>query len=391
MTPRPVLLWISDMPTPANVRAATLGWSTTPLDPHQEIPPLVPHPHLTVVHPNGQSNDVEALSEMLRRVQSVPGLAVVLLPREAHAAWDVVRTFSRWCVPVPEDTPAEQLSAKLEAMCEVQPTIELLQTDLQTARRATQPAHEELASINEEMQLAAKLQQDFLPRSLPELPPVNFRAIFRPVSFVSGDIYDVARLDEKHVGFYIADAVGHGLPAALLTMFIKKALQTKRISGHSYEIVPPSVSMHELNSSICQQNLSSCQFCTAVYGVLNVETLDLTYARAGHPEPVLLSADGTVSALDADGCLLGVFPDAAFESRTVRLHRGDRLVVYSDGIEDAMFGRSDPGHETLAAALGSVTDRPAAEILKFLEDRIDTSVFGEARDDITVLTVEVAA
>ena len=80
-------------------------------------------------------------------------------------------------------------------------------------------------------------------RRLPEVGPIRFGALYRPATWVSGDIYDVVRLDETHVGFYVADAVGHGMPAALLTMFIKKALLTKRILGHTYEILPPHVSL----------------------------------------------------------------------------------------------------------------------------------------------------
>src|SRR5207249_7672462 len=93
--------------------------------------------------------------------------------------------------------------------------------------------------VDEEMRLAARLQQDFLPKSLPQLGRVHFHALFRPAGYVSGDLYDVMRLDEKHIGFYMADAVGHGMPAALLTMFIKNALVTKQITDNGYRLLTP--------------------------------------------------------------------------------------------------------------------------------------------------------
>ena len=79
-----------------------------------------------------------------------------------------------------------------------------------------------MTRLDEELRLAAKLQQDFLPKQLPQVGPIHFHSLFRPAGYVSGDLYDVMRLDEKRVGFFPVDAVGHGMPAALLTMFIKR-------------------------------------------------------------------------------------------------------------------------------------------------------------------------
>ena len=122
---------------------------------------------------------------------------------------------------------------------ELQPAIRDLRDELSTARAARAPENAgAFQGLQEEMRLAARLQQDFLPRSLPEVGAVRFGVLFRPVSWLSGDIYDIARLDETHVGFYVVDAMGHGMPAALLTMFVKKALQTKRIIGNTYQIIP---------------------------------------------------------------------------------------------------------------------------------------------------------
>ena len=123
----------------------------------------------------------------------------------------------------------------------------------------------------------------------------------KPASFVSGDIYDVVRLDESHIGFYIADAVGHGMPAALMTMFIKNSLLTKRIVGHQYELVSPDVTLAQLNEDICGQDLSNCQFCSAVYAVVDVNTLELTYAIGGHPRPIVLRASGEMETLESAG------------------------------------------------------------------------------------------
>ena len=95
------------------------------------------------------------------------------------------------------------------------------------------PLHDQLTTenITEQLRMAGLVQRDFLPSQLPDSDRLRWATTFLPAEWVSGDIYDVMRIDEQHIGFYIADVVGHGMPAALLTMFIKQALQTKRIKG----------------------------------------------------------------------------------------------------------------------------------------------------------------
>jgi sigma-B regulation protein RsbU (phosphoserine phosphatase) len=233
------------------------------------------------------------------------------------------------------------------------------------------------------------LQQDFLPRRLPEVGPARFAVLYRPATWLSGDIYDVSRLDEQHVGFYVADAVGHGMPAALLTMFIKHALQTKRIIGNTYQIVPPEVSLSQLNADICRQNLTSCQFCTGIYCVLDTSKLVLTYCRAGHPPAILFRENGTIEHLNAPGSLLGVFPEETFQSRTLPLERGDRLVVFTDGAEEALrLSAGKPGAD-LADLIASTAQTPRDEMLLQLTQWIDAGKPGPAADDITIMVMDI--
>ncbi len=115
-------------------------------------------------------------------------------------------------------TPVSGIIAQLDA---VHAEVEELRAELNLLRRRDETLNFYLHRLDEELRLAARLQQDFLPRELPQLGPVHFHTLFRPAGYVSGDLYDVVRLDQRRVGFYLADAVGHGMPAALLTMFIK--------------------------------------------------------------------------------------------------------------------------------------------------------------------------
>src|SRR5688572_8704751 len=230
--------------------------------------------------------------------------------------------------------PGQSVSSILRHMEAVQREMETLRAELTQLRRRDETLNYHLARIDEELRLAARLQQDFLPKQLPEVGRVRFHTLFRPAGYVSGDLYDVMRLDETRVGFYMADAVGHGVPAALLTMFIKQALITKEIMPNGYRLLPPAESLARLNQTLVDQNLAHATFATALYGVVDVETLEVTIARAGHPAPMVLRGDGkTIEPLQPDGGLLGVFPNETYDTATVRLGRGDPPLIYTDGIE----------------------------------------------------------
>jgi hypothetical protein len=374
---------------PANVAAAAEPLcELKAYRPDQSLHAQLDFARLAMVCLNGQSNDAHALTRLLDELDRSSAVAIFLLPRDARLAWSLLTSRHGPYLCVHEDAGAEEIAAKLSAAASLQPVIQNLQSELVIARNGG-PAHAAVDGLDEEMRLAARLQRDFLPRRLPEIGPVRFGVLYRPASWVSGDIYDVTRLDETHVGFYVADAVGHGLPAALLTMFIKKALQTKRIVGQTYEIVPPHVSLAELNADICEQNLNTCHFCTALYGVLNTIDGSVTYARAGHPEPILFRADGSIERPDAPGSLLGVFSEEQYVSQRLVLSPGERLLLFTDGVEGSPTAHPAEGHDffTLAKSLARA---PREELLLEIASWIDTG-FGESgpQDDITILVVDM--
>lgn len=244
--------------------------------------------------------------------------------------------------------------------------------------------------LDEEMRLAARLQQDFLPKSLPHIGPVRFHTLFRPAGYVSGDLYDVLRLDESHVGFYVADAVGHGMPAALLTMFMKNALATKEIHGDSYRLLRPGQTMARLNDSLVGQNLSYATFATAIYGYINTDTLQVTLARGGHPHPILLGDDGTMRMLEVDGGLLGIFPDEQFAETTATLRAGDRLFIYTDGIEVAFSDQAVVDSQRWRDELLNRRSMSTGSLLQSFSAHLDTESGSlMPKDDLTIIVIEV--
>jgi serine phosphatase RsbU (regulator of sigma subunit) len=279
----------------------------------------------------------------------------------------------------------------LQQFDDVQREMDSLKLELNLLRRRDDTINFYMNRIDEELRLAARLQRDFMPKSLPELGDVRFHTLFRPAGYVSGDLYDVMRLDEHHVGFYIADAVGHGMPAALLTMFLKHALVTKEINGGKYRLLKPSESIARLNESLIEQNLSHATFATAIYGMINVKTLELTMACAGHPMPVLLPKAGQLEDMQTTGGLLGIFEGETYTDFTTRLSPGDRLILYTDGIEVA-FG-DDPETNDPDRWREELLDRRSLSSEALLSDFASSadkeSGSLQPKDDLTMVVVEI--
>ncbi|MCC7351075.1 MAG: SpoIIE family protein phosphatase [Phycisphaerales bacterium] len=275
---------------------------------------------------------------------------------------------------------------RIEAM---QREIHLLRGELDAQHRRDRTAQFQMDRLDEEMRLAAKLQRDFLPKTLPQVGQVRFHALYRPAGYVSGDLYDVMRLDEQHVGFYMADAVGHGVPAALLTMYLKRALITKQITPEGYRLLRPGESMAHLNAALIEQNLSQATFATALYGIINVNTLGIQFARGGHPTPILLTREGQIEFLQCDGSLLGIFDGESFEDRQLSMRSGDRLLVFSDGIEVAFSNEQGFDNDKWCQDLHERRHLSAEELIRDLAGRLDAESGSlEPKDDLTIIAME---
>lgn len=267
--------------------------------------------------------------------------------------------------------------------------VERLSREIDQLRLRDAAVHGMMARLDEEQRLAARLQRDFLPKKLPQTGGVHFHTLYRPAGYVSGDLYDVMRLDESHVGFYVADAVGHGMPAALLTMFMKNALVTKEVGDGTYRLLDPSQTIARLNNSLCAQDLSHATFATAAYGMINTHTLELCFATGGHPNPVLLR-DGKLQDLVGEGALLGIFPNETFHSCRVQLHHGDRVFCYTDGIEVAFTGENVADVNRWREELLVRQDLPTAGILQSIADHLDAAGGSLLpKDDLTIVAMEI--
>jgi len=242
----------------------------------------------------------------------------------------------------------------------------------------------------EQLRMAGQVQRNFLPAQLPNSNTLRWATVFEPADWVSGDIYDIARLDEQHIGFYVADAVGHSMPAALLTMFLKQAIAMRQTTGNEYKIFAPAEVITNLNNKMLEQNLAGCLFVTCCYCLLNITTLQLTYARAGHPYPVLLRRDTAPKQLQSRGGLLGVFDDTEFEQETVQLAPGDKLFIYSDGCDRLVGACDEQGEFVFTDKFCSISNIPIEQMMSEFDSLAKNQPpQGGQVDDITAIGLEI--
>jgi sigma-B regulation protein RsbU (phosphoserine phosphatase) len=245
-------------------------------------------------------------------------------------------------------------------------------------------------NLAEQLRLAGLVQQDFLPTQLPNTDEVRWATLFLPAEWVSGDIYNIVRIDEQHIGFYVADVVGHGIPAALLTIFVKQALVMRETIQSNYRIFPPVEVMKNLNMRMAVQKLSGYQFATCCYCLLNVKTLQLTFARAGHPYPVLARRREEPRQLEIRGSLLGVFEQSEYVQQTVQLQRGDKLLLYSDGAEPFVGGVDEAIGFRFNEEFCSMRNLPIVEMFDKLKTIAQNKKIDPCEvDDITAVGLEI--
>ena len=207
-----------------------------------------------------------------------------------------------------------------------------------------------VASVDGELAAARQIQMSILPRTLPAIRGLDLSAIYAPASEVAGDFYEFVPIDAQCLGILVADVSGHGVPAALVASMLKVA-----VAGHGEHARSPARLLHELNTFFCGK--LERQFITATYTVIDAASGEAIVASAGHPAPLVVRADRSVEEVVTDGALIGRFRAAKFSQRSTRMSDGDALVLYTDGITEALSSGGEMWgerrfHASLAAGAG---------------------------------------
>ncbi|MBC7835875.1 MAG: serine/threonine-protein phosphatase [Phycisphaerales bacterium] len=320
-----------------------------------------------------------------------PGVVLVDGPSPALAELNPSNLFVH-----PRQTTPELLAALLYGLVCRQPATRGMQNDLRIAQSLQSGTAAEIDRLHEELLLAAHVQREFLPPRLPDFDRLQTAVLYRPVGFVSGDIYNLVQLDEHHLGFFLADAMGHGLAAALMTLFIAGNLTLRHAARagdvEPVRLVPPAKALERLNRSLLGTTTGPARMASAVCGTIDTRTLTLTIAAAGHPAPMLVTRGG-IQMLDISGTLLGVLDGSEYEQHTIQLCEGESLILHSDGLTDSRGNAIEdtwlePFRRRAAGIEGSGLDLADAmgESRLALDQRPGSL---HQHDDITVVAISV--
>jgi phosphoserine phosphatase RsbU/P len=280
------------------------------------------------------------------------GVPVLILAEEADR-WRSMR--DEGVAVLGWDAPPAMISLCVSTLCLRQTYVDGLSRELALAVRCQAGIRAEIERMHEELQLAANVQHEFTAAPLPKLAGLDIGVLYRPVSAVSGDIYCVRAISEHEAAFFVADAVGHGVPAALLTMVLTNSLTTPDELGtpgqNLLSLHKPTEILARLNRRMIDGSMNSGRFATAVYGVIDARTREVRVASAGHPKPIVYGRGGT-RTIDVSGPLLGVFPDAEFEEVRFSLDEDEAVLLHTDGLEAAF--QSEAGAKQPKRFMGEV-------------------------------------
>ncbi len=357
-------------------RVTSVGWSMGVIVPEEHM--------LATLNRQTRFNVlVGAGGLLLLALAAVPTAYSIARPLQRLARVALHLAAGRFDTPLPPVRRLDEVGRLTESFgwmrTELRDYIEKLTT--------TTAAKEKIAS---ELAIAHQIQLGIVPKLFPPFPQrkdLDLYACLEPAREVGGDLYDFALLDADHLYVAIGDVSGKGVPASLL-MAVCKTLMKSIIQA----VRDPARSLVMVNNELSENN-DTCMFITAFCGILNFRTGDLVFANAGHNPPLILRSGGPVEVLRSKpGAALAAMPGSRYVNRSVRLGGADALLLYTDGVTEAMDPANamfdEPRLVALAGAERASRMRPLVE--KIVAAVHAHAAGAEQSDDITLLALRVA-
>ena len=239
-----------------------------------------------------------------------------------------------------------------------------------------------------ELDQAAEIQRRLLPESAPKVAGLDLAGYNAACRTVGGDYYDFIPYADGRVAMLVADVAGKGMPAALLMSSLQARVQVLFDDPNPEGFAAVVTKLNRVVTSNCPGN----RFITFFAAILDAATGSITWCNAGHNPPVLVHADGSFEHLEGTGVPLGILAQARYEQKTVRLALGDVLVLFSDGVTEAMPLDVDEeyGEERLAQAVAGLRELPAAEIIEGIQRNLQAFTRGAPMaDDVTLVVARL--
>ncbi|MCI0692185.1 PP2C family protein-serine/threonine phosphatase [candidate division KSB1 bacterium] len=244
---------------------------------------------------------------------------------------------------------------------------------------------EQKRRLESELELSHKLQKALLPQQLPDVPSLQIAAFSQPAEIVGGDYFDFFRFHDNTHGLAIADVMGKGVPASMLMASLQASL---RIIGPEND--SPATVAQRLNGLFCH-NIHLIKFISLFIGSFDPATRALKYCNAGHNPPLLVRSNGEVHWLQPTGAAIGLAESFNFRAETLILSPGDILVLYTDGVTEAMnSAREEFGERRLAELVRQKAALSPQDLIKELRLSLREFIGGRNfGDDMTIVVGKV--
>jgi len=239
--------------------------------------------------------------------------------------------------------------------------------------------------IQEDLHRAERIQHALLPHAMPKVPGFAVSVLYHPSQNIGGDLYDVVPCGEGCMAFTIADAAGHGVSAAMLSVLFKTHLQ-QLMAGD--EPKAPQIVLERLNELFVEEcGGSAGLFVTAAYGLVDLRRNEIRYASAGHPPPIIHRADGSIEKLFVTGPALGLSPQAKIAEVRASFLPGDQLLCYTDGLLDRWSCDERSASDRISSLLKALRGRQGDPLSLLLEDAHAEREDRPSSDDITLMLI----
>jgi sigma-B regulation protein RsbU (phosphoserine phosphatase) len=331
------------------------------------------------------------LCRLLRRKQRDHYLPVILITSRdgPHDLVEALNSGADAFLKKPFESG--QLLAQIHVAERILKLEERLARQLRDLRAANDRLETDLAT-------AATVQASLLPDVSPKIHGIDFEWVYQACERLGGDMFNIFRLDERRVGMYVLDVSGHGTSAALQSVSLSHALTPFDQQGGILKVITESTGCYDVVSPVevarrLNRNFQlierSGQFFTFLYGVLDVESREVRYVRAGHPGPIVANKNAVRCLEKGGGIPIGIMPEAEYEEERIQLEAGDRLVFYTDGVLETLnrdgeaFGLDRLVH-CLAGSRGGISEQ-----LQSLQHSLEDFGRGKpSRDDVTIVGLE---
>ena len=249
---------------------------------------------------------------------------------------------------------------------------------------ALDEAAQKLQRRDREVEEARAIQQGFLPQEIPQIPGYQISGAWQPARIVGGDYYDVLPFDDDSAGLCIADVAGKGMPAAMLMSNFQASVR-----GFASPSLSPDALCEKLNKLVCR-NIAADRFITFSTPISTDRRAGSSYANAGHNAPIVLHRDGTHERLDAGGGVLGIFKQQSFESGSIELAPGDRILLFTDGVTEAHDGEgTEFGDSRLINLLQDCREADSEAVQEKIFSTVGQFCGGNWEDDATLIVLSV--